>query len=91
MSNDLIIEKLKEVLIMLENGACAPSTKSFKSVSEAPIFLTVREASRYLNVSESLLRKWIFNKIIEPTRFGGAIRFNRAELDFFIKTNKGNL
>lgn len=42
---------------------------------------TVREAAKELTLSESTLRTWIFNKVIEVVRIGGAVRIKQSTID----------
>ncbi len=66
--------------ILSEMVTCLNEIKQASTEKNEPDFLTVREASKYLNVSDSLLRKWLFKNQIKPYRFGRCIRFSRKDL-----------
>jgi excisionase family DNA binding protein len=70
--------------ILTEIATSLSEIKSPSSGSKETDFLTVKEASQYLNVSISLLRKWLFRNQIKPVRLGRCIRFNRKDLDKWI-------
>lgn len=59
-----------------------------------PLWLDVKQAAGYLNISESLLRKLIGNNEIPFTRIGESDRskilLNRKELDFWLLLKKDN-
>jgi PTS system nitrogen regulatory IIA component len=50
--------------------------------------LTVREVSKYLNVPESTVTRWIRQRGLPAQHVGGQYRFNRAELLEWATTNK---
>ena len=52
-----------------------------------PNLLTISEVCHVLKVSESLLRKLIFQKAIPVTRIGSCIRFDQSSLIQWIKSN----
>ena len=54
-------------------------------------FLTIREASQYLNVSESLLYKLVETKKIPHIRIGRKILFDLKKLDQYIEENSVKL
>jgi excisionase family DNA binding protein len=50
--------------------------------------LTVREAAHFLNVSVSTLYGWAWQRRISFVKVGRALRFDRADLDKFIRANR---
>jgi PTS system nitrogen regulatory IIA component len=50
--------------------------------------LTVREVSKYLNVSEATVTRWIKQRGLPSQHVGGQFRFNPAELLEWATTNK---
>jgi len=55
--------------------------------------LTVRDVSRFLNVSEATITRWIRQRGLPGQQVGGQYRFNRAELLEWATANqiKGSL
>jgi excisionase family DNA binding protein len=53
--------------------------------------LTAQEAADYLRVKVSTIRKWTHYGYIPRSKFGGAVRYNREELDAWIekRSSKG--
>jgi len=55
---------------------------------EFPNWLSVKQCAEYLGLSESTIRKLVTSGKIPfrrlPTAEGGAIRFNRKEIDLFL-------
>ena len=49
---------------------------------------TVREAARYLSVSVSTLYGWVHQRRIPFVKAGRALRFDLADLDRFIESNR---
>lgn len=47
--------------------------------------MTIEQASEFLNLKVSKLRKDIFKKTIPYYKFGSLIRFNKAELQNWVK------
>ena len=70
--------------LLSEIAMCLGEIRQTSSSQDSIDFLTVKEASRYLNVSDSLLRKWLFKNQIKPHRFGRCIRFNKKDLNIWI-------
>ena len=68
------------MVILSEIATCLNEIRGYPLSQTETDFLTVKEASKYLNVSDSLLRKWLFKNQIKPHRFGRCIRFNKHEL-----------
>jgi excisionase family DNA binding protein len=52
--------------------------------SYKPQLLTRKEASRYLNVSESTLDRITARKLLPTIRIGSLVRFKKEDLDDFI-------
>ena len=56
--------------------------------SEYPTWLSVRQCAEYLNLSASTIRKLVASGNIPyrrlPTGEGGAIRFNRKQIDLWL-------
>lgn len=50
--------------------------------------MTVKEAAKYLRLSESKVRQLVFIKEIGHLKFGRSVRFNRFDLDKWIDLNK---
>jgi excisionase family DNA binding protein len=50
--------------------------------------VTVQDASQYLAVSVSTLYGWVFQRRIPFVKVGRALRFDLADLDGFIETNR---
>ena len=50
-------------------------------------FLNFNEACNFLNVSQSFLRKQVFEKKIPTIRMGRCLRFNKAELENWACSN----
>ncbi len=44
-------------------------------------FLTIKQASEVLNVSPSLIRKWVFLKKIQSYRIGKCVRLKKLDLE----------
>jgi excisionase family DNA binding protein len=76
-------DELNLIDVLSEIASCLNEIK-LASPSEGVEFLTVKEASKYINVSDSLFRKWLFQNQIKPHRFGRCIRFNKKDLDKWI-------
>ena len=57
---------------------------------EYPTWLSVRQCAEYLSLSESTIRKMVTAGSIPyrrlPTAEGGAIRFNRKQIDLWLLT-----
>ena len=70
--------------ILSEIALCLSEIKQESTEKRGSDFLTVREASKYLNVSDSLLRKWLFKNQIKSHRFGRCIRFNKTDLNHWV-------
>ncbi|MCK9244632.1 MAG: helix-turn-helix domain-containing protein [Candidatus Marinimicrobia bacterium] len=55
---------------------------------EYPAWLSVKQCAEYLGLSESTIRKLVTSGDIPfrrlPTAEGGAIRFNRKQIDFWL-------
>lgn len=54
--------------------------KAHRSEKEQEVQLTVRDASRFLNVSEATVTRWIKQRGLPAQHVGGRYRFHRAEL-----------
>lgn len=50
--------------------------------------LTVQEAADYLAISVSTLYGWAWQRRIPFVKIGRALRFDRADLEQFIKSNR---
>src|SRR5262245_43874849 len=50
------------------------------TLESASVQLTVRDVSRFLNVSESTVERWIKQRALPAQYVGGQYRFHRAEL-----------
>ena len=58
-----------------------------KSVNSAwPLYLSKKQACKYLNVSNKTLNEWIATGDIPYKHIGQTYRFNRNELDKFMAT-----
>ena len=57
---------------------------------QAPKFLTLEEASEYLQVSERTLFRWIHQKRIQVFRVGNITRISQSDLELFINENTQN-
>ena len=53
-------------------------------------FMTLEEASEFLQVSERTLFRWILQKRIQVFRVGNITRIAQSDLDLFIKENTHN-
>lgn len=51
-----------------------------------PVYLTKKQASEYLNISNNTLNDWIANEDIPYKHIGKNYRFNRNDLDKFMAT-----
>jgi excisionase family DNA binding protein len=51
-------------------------------------FLTIREASHYLNVKQGTLYAWVGKRKIPFHKMNGLIRFRRSELDHWLEGNE---
>src|SRR5262249_33166550 len=51
-----------------------------RNEKEQPVQLTVRDASRFLNVSEATVTRWIKQRGLPAQQVGGRYRFHRTEL-----------
>ena len=76
-------DELNLIDVLSEIASCLNEIKQASPAEEVE-FLTVKEASKYINVSDSLFRKWLFQNQIKPHRFGRCIRFNKKDLDKWI-------
>ena len=56
------------------------NTVKNNQMSETLNLMTVRESANYLNVSNSLIRKWISNRDIIHIRLGGKIMLRKQTL-----------
>lgn len=62
--------------------------EKIEKLNQYPNWLSVRQCAEYLGLSDSTIRKMIsagsipFQRI--PTTEGGAIRFNRRQIDFWL-------
>jgi excisionase family DNA binding protein len=50
--------------------------------------ITVQEAAKFLAVSTSTLYGWVYQRRIPFVKVGHALRFERAELQRFIQSNR---
>ena len=50
--------------------------------------LNVRDASRFLAVSTSTLYGWVWERRIPYIKVGRALRFDRRDLETFIRSNR---
>jgi excisionase family DNA binding protein len=50
--------------------------------------MTVQDAAECLAVSVSTLYGWVYQRRIPFVKVGRALRFDRADLDRFIETNR---
>lgn len=50
--------------------------------------LTVQEAAQFLRVSVSTLYGWVWQRRISFVKIGRALRFDRADLEKFIRANR---
>lgn len=53
--------------------------------------LTIRDISRFLNVAESTVNRWIKQRGLPAQRLGGKYRFNRSEVLEWATTNQINV
>lgn len=75
------IDKIQNEILNLLNNNINSTSKRNKDLD----LLTVKEASKYLNISEIFLRKMIEKKEIKVIRIGRAIRIEKTELDKLVK------
>ncbi len=47
--------------------------------------LTLRQVSEILNVKESTLRSWVFQRRIPCVRIGRLVRFRVSDIDLWVK------
>ncbi|GEM_PF-3925199 len=69
----------------------AESINELKDTSTESKFLSVEQASNHLNVSTSLIRKWILQNQIATYRFGKCVRLSIEDLGAIIRTSKTSL
>jgi excisionase family DNA binding protein len=50
--------------------------------------MTVREASQFLKVSPSTLYGWVWQRRIPFVKVGRALRFERRDIENFIRVNR---
>lgn len=50
--------------------------------------LTVQDAAKYLAVSVSTLYGWVYQRRISFVKVGRALRFDLADLDRFVESNR---
>jgi excisionase family DNA binding protein len=50
--------------------------------------MTIQEAAEFLAVSVSTLYGWVWQRKIPFVKVGRALRFERADLDRFVQTNR---
>ena len=50
--------------------------------------MTIRDAAKYLATSVSTLYGWVYQRRIPFVKVGRALRFDRADLDRFIESNR---
>ena len=76
--SDLVFKEIVERLDRLES----------QIKPEYPTWLSVRQCAEYLSLSESTIRKLVASGNIPyrrlPTGEGGAIRFNRKQIDLWL-------
>jgi excisionase family DNA binding protein len=63
-------------------------TASNSTESNTRRLFTVQEAARYLSVSVSTLYGWVYQRRIAFVKVGRALRFDLADLDRFIESNR---
>jgi len=65
-------------------------SESAKSVGRSPNarLVNVQDAAKYLAVSVSTLYGWVYQRRIPFVKVGRALRFDSADLDQFIETNR---
>lgn len=51
--------------------------------------LSIKDVSRILNVRESTLRAWVFQRKIPCVRLGRLVRFRERDLQQWINENQG--
>lgn len=56
------------------------------STNEWPLYLSKKEACKYLNISNKTLNEWISTGDIPYKHIGKTYRFNRNDLDKFMAT-----
>lgn len=78
MNNEIPLnyqETLGEIASILDELRKAQST-----LATSPL-LTIKEASKMLNVSPSLIRKWVFQGQIKTYRIGKCVRLKVCDLE----------
>lgn len=83
VSDDLIVtnkEQLRELLLEIQTDII----KQYDSESPA---MTMKEASKYIGVSEPTIKEMLVNKELPGVNVGRIYRFNRYELDKWLSGN----
>lgn len=57
------------------------STRSLPKVTAAAAYMTMAEATQYLRVSESTLKRAVYSGALAAKKVGGYYRFRTADLD----------
>ena len=50
--------------------------------------ITVQDAAKFLAISKSTLYGWVYQRRIPFVKVGGALRFELAELQKFVQSNR---
>jgi len=78
MSDEILFKELIEKIDRIES----------RLKPDFPVWLSVRQCGEYLGLSESTIRKLVTSGDIPyrrlPTTEGGAIRFNRKQIDLWL-------
>jgi excisionase family DNA binding protein len=61
-----------------------------EDVSKGKGLISVRESANYLGVSESMVRRFIANKILQPVRLGRRVLLQTSEIDRFISVHRSD-
>jgi excisionase family DNA binding protein len=55
---------------------------------ECNSLMTIKDAARFLSISVSTLYGWVWQRRIPFVKVGRALRFERSDLEKFVRTNK---
>jgi len=64
------------------------SSDELRAIDEPRRLLTIQEAAQFLRVSVSTLYGWVYQRRIPFVKLGRALRFDLADLDRLIDTNR---
>jgi excisionase family DNA binding protein len=60
------------------------------SQQQATQLLTTRQVAEWLGVHDETVRRWVKAGVLRSVRLGGAVRFERSEVDRMIEEAKGD-